>query len=123
MEALARVADALGQHGLDVHVDVLVVHGELHLAVLNVGQNGLQALDDLLGLVLLDDSLLAQHGGVGDGAPDVLLIQPGIKADGGIKVVYQCIGLLLKPSSPKLHSLFYLSGTPKRSCFWGAILN
>ena len=82
VQALARVADALGQHGLDVHVDVLVVQGELHLVVLNVGQNGLQALDDLLGLVLLDDALLAQHGGVGHGAGDVLLVQPGVKADG-----------------------------------------
>ena len=119
VQPLASVADALGQHGLDVHVDVLVVQRELHLAVLDVGQDGLQALDDLLGLVLLDDALLAQHGGVGDGAPDVLLIQPGVKADGGIKVVYQCVGLLLKPSSPKLHSIFYLSGVPTNIWYVG----
>ena len=49
---LARIPNALGEQGLDVHVDVLVVQRELHLAVIDVGQDGLQALDDLLGLVL-----------------------------------------------------------------------
>ncbi len=68
VQPLARVPDALGEHGLDIHVDVLVLQGELHLSGLNVGQDGLEAVDDLLGLVLLDDPLLAQHGRVGDGA-------------------------------------------------------
>ena len=38
---------------------------------------GLETVDDLLRLVLLDDALPAQHGGVRHGALDVLLIQPG----------------------------------------------
>ena len=105
VQALARLPYPLGEQGLNVHVDVLVVHGELHLASLNILQNGLEAGDDLLHLVLLDDALLAQHVGVGNGALDVLLIQPGVKLDGGVKVVYQGIGLLLEPSSPKFHSI------------------
>ncbi len=64
VEALARVPDALGQQLLDIHVDVLVVHGELHLVVLNVSEDSLQALYDLFRLVLLDDPLPAQHGSV-----------------------------------------------------------
>ena len=100
VQALARVPDALGEQGLDVHVDVLVVHGELNLVRLNVRQDGLQALHDLLHLMLLNDSLLAQHLGMGDGSGDVLLVQPGVKLDGGVKIIDQCIGLLLKPASP-----------------------
>ena len=88
VQALARVPDALGEQGLDVHVDVLVVHRELHLVGLDVGQNGLQAVYNGLHLVLLDDALLAQHLGVGDGACDVLLVQPGVKLDGGVKIIH-----------------------------------
>ena len=88
VQALARVADALGEQGLDVHVDVLVVHRELHLVGLDVGQNGLQAVYNGLHLVLLNDALLAQHLGVGDGAGDVLLVQPGVKLDGGVKIIH-----------------------------------
>jgi len=100
VQALARVADALGEQGLNVHVDVLVIHREFHLVGLDVGQDGLQAVYNGLHLVLLDDALLAQHLGVGDGAGDVLLVQPGVKLDGGVKVVHQCVCLFLKSSCP-----------------------
>ena len=86
-QALAGIADALGEHGFDVHVDVLVVQGELHLPRLNILQDGLQALHNLFRLVLLDNPLPAQHLGVGNGAPDVLPVQPGVKPDGGVKIV------------------------------------
>ena len=88
VEALARIADALGEHGFDVHVDVLVVQGELHTIPFDLGEDGLETVDDLLRLVLLDDALPAQHGGVRHGALDVLLIQPGVEPDGGVEVVY-----------------------------------
>ena len=104
LEPLARVADVLGEQGLDVHVDVLVLQGELHLVGLDVGQNGLEAVDNLLRLVLLDDALSAQHGRVGDGARDVLFVHPGVKGDGGVEVVDQGIGLLLEPSGPEFHN-------------------
>ena len=89
VQALARVPDALGKQRLNVHVNVLVVQGELHLVILNIRQNGLESVDDLLCLMLLNDAGLAQHMGMGDGAADVLLVQPGVKADGGVKVVDQ----------------------------------
>ena len=110
VQALARVADALGEQGLDVHVDVLVVQGELHLVRLDVGQDGLEPGDDLLGLVLLNDALPAQHGRVGDGAGDVLAVHPGVKGDGGVEVIYQGIGFLLKPAGPEFHSKSLLIG-------------
>ena len=87
-------SDTLCEHGLNVHVDVLVVQRELHLVGLNVGQDGLQTLNDLLGLVLLNDPLLAQHGGMGDGSGDVLLVKPGVEANGRVKIVYYKIAIL-----------------------------
>ena len=105
VQPLAGVPDALGEHGLDVHVDVLVLQGELHLPGVDVRQDDLQTLDDLLRLVGLNDALLAQHGGVGDGAGDVLFVHPGVKGDGGVEVVDQGIRLFLEPSSPKFHNI------------------
>lgn len=32
VQPLARVPDALGEDGLDIHVDILVLQGELHLS-------------------------------------------------------------------------------------------
>ena len=105
VQPLARVPDALGEDGLDIHVDILVLQGELHLSGLNVGQDGLEAVNDLLGLVLLDDPLPAQHGRVGDGPGDVLPVHPGVKGNGGVEVVDQGIRLLLEPSGPQFHSI------------------
>ena len=34
----------------------------------------------------------------------IMLVQPGIEADGGIKVVDKGVGFLLKPSGPEFHS-------------------
>ena len=100
VQTLARLADALGEEGLDVHVDVLVVQRELHLLVLDVLQNGLQALHNLLRLVLFNDALTAQHGGVGNGATDILFIEAGVKGDGGVEVIDLCIRFLLEASCP-----------------------
>ena len=85
MEALAVLADALGEDGLDVHVDVLIVHGELHVAAFDILQDGFQAADDVVCVLLGDDALFAQHGGVGDGARDVLFVQAGVEVNGRVK--------------------------------------
>ena len=103
MQALARVADAVGEHGFNVHVDVLVIQGELHAVAVDLRQNLAQARDDFFCLVFLDNALLPQHGRVGNGALDVLPVKPGVEVDGGVELIYQGIGLFLKPSGPKLH--------------------
>ena len=74
VQTLAGITDALGQQLLDVHMDVLVIERELHLAVLDILQNALKTLNDLFGLMLLDDALLTQHGSVRDRAGDIFLI-------------------------------------------------
>ena len=113
MQPLAGVANALGEDGLDIHMNIFVVHGEFYFTSLNVRQDGLQAADDLIRFCLLDDALLAQHGGVGDGAGDVLLVQAGVEVDGRIEIIDQGIGLFLEPSSPKFHNVSLLIGLDK----------
>ena len=81
-------------------MNVLVIERELYVAFLDILEDALEALNDLLGLVLLDDALSAQHGRVRDRAGDVLLVQAAVKQDGRVKVVYYKIGLLLETSCP-----------------------
>ena len=100
MKPLAGIADALGEQLLDVHMNVLVIERELYVAFLDILEDALEALNDLLGLMLLDDALPAQHGRVRDRAGDVLLVQAAVKQDGRVKVVYYKIGLLLETSCP-----------------------
>ena len=70
VETLARIADALGEHGFDVHVDVLVVQGELHTIPFDLGEDGLETVDDLLRLVLLDDDRVPLRSKKRNAEPD-----------------------------------------------------
>ena len=94
------VARSLSEQDLHVHVDVLAVLGEFHLSLLDFLEKDLQGLHDLFRLFLGDDPLLPQHGGVGDGAGDVLPVEPGVEGNGGVKVVDLVVGFLLEPASP-----------------------
>ncbi len=87
VQALAGRADALGEQGLHVHVDVLVVCGELHPARLDVRQDGRQALLNLPVVLRGDDAAVREHPGVGHAALDVLLVEPRVKVDGRVEVV------------------------------------
>ena len=87
MQALAVVADALGQLALDEGVNILRLHIKGQRAALDVGEDALQALDDLLGALLRDDAASAEHGRMGDAALDILAVHTAVKADGAVEVV------------------------------------
>ena len=74
MQPLAGVADALGQKLLDIHVDILIIEGKLHIPLLDILEDSLQPFDDFFRLVRLDDALPAQHGRMRDRTGDVFLI-------------------------------------------------
>ena len=65
-------------------------------------QNLPQGLYNQVGLRLGDNALGAQHGGVGHGAGDILLIHPLVVGNGGVETVHQLIRVLFKPSGPKV---------------------
>ena len=122
VEALSRVPDALGEEGLHIHVDILVVGGEFHLPRLDVSEDGLEALHDGLRVGGGDDARGPQHLGVCHGAGDVLLVEPLVKLDGGVEVVDKGVGILAEPPGPEFHSSVLSSRrrdedpSPPRSC-------
>ena len=87
VQALAVVADALGQLALDKGVDVLGFHVDLQRAGFDVGKNAAQALNDVGAALLADDAAPAEHGRVGDAALDVLAVHAAVKGDGGVEIV------------------------------------
>ena len=100
VQTLASLADALGQQRLNIHMDIFLIGGKFQLSCLYILQNRLQSLLNRGGILCADDAAVGQHGGVGHRAGDILPVHPGVKADGGVKIVYQCVGFLLKPSGP-----------------------
>jgi hypothetical protein len=72
VQALAGVADALGEPRLDVHVHVFQRLTPLEAAGGDVGGDVVQSADDGLDVVGREHPDLAEHAGVGLGAGDVL---------------------------------------------------
>ena len=103
VQALAGIADALGQKGFNIHMDILRIHGKFHLAAFDVSQQVLQALMDGGHIVFGNDAGIAQHLGMGQRALNIFLIHPLVKPDGRVKIIDKCIGFFLEPSCPKFH--------------------
>ena len=88
MEPLAGIADLSGEKALHIHVDILVVLRQLRLTGFDVLEHLLESRRNGRRILPGDDALLGQHGGVGQGAHNVLLVHPAVKLDGGIEIVY-----------------------------------
>ena len=100
VEALARSADFFRQEGFHIHVDVLVVGGKFDFSGLDTGQNVFQALDDLVFILLGDDSTVGKHGRMGYASFYIFPIHPGIKLNGGVEVIYQTVRFLAETAAP-----------------------
>ena len=73
VETAARGSDALGEHALDGHVDVLVaVDVERELATFDLAGNLVEALADEPLVLGRNHALVGKHGGMRLGATDVL---------------------------------------------------
>jgi hypothetical protein len=100
MQALAGIADVGGERRLDVHVHVFERFGPHEGACLDALAHAGQPGDDGVTLVLAQDALPREHAGMGDGARDVLPIQPAIEADGGGKGLDKGVGGLVETPGP-----------------------
>ena len=100
VQTLARVPDPRGQDLFHEHVDVLRFGIDRERAGFEIGENAVQPCDDLLALLCVDDALLPEHGGVRDGARDILAEHAGIKGDRGIEVVDAGVFLFGKARVP-----------------------
>ena len=74
--------DAAGEGGLDVHVNVLQVRAPGEFAGDNLAGDGGQAVFDGAGFPGGEDADFFEHGGMGQGAEDVVLPEAPIKGDG-----------------------------------------
>jgi len=120
---LAGLADARGEAGLDVHVDVFQRGVEGELAGLDLGGDVGQAAANLPLVGGGDDPHLRQHGGVRQRAPDVLAPQLAVEADGGIDLLHHHRGPAAKrPPHCMLASLARRSGLSlKRGVLSGCV--
>ena len=106
MELLTHVADALCQLFLNKHVDILGFHIDLELTRFDVLEDCEQLIAEGVSLLALDDTLLCEHLRVRDGARDILLEHPRIKADGAVELVSQFTGISGGTSRPHFSHIF-----------------
>ena len=123
MQALAGIADAGGEGLLHKGVHILGVGVDLQLAGGQVIRDGGQTVEDILTILLRDDALLGQHGGVHTAAAHILRDHALVEPDGGVEVVHAGVHRLGKAALPELfcHKIKLLIKTAKppqgeRSC-------
>ncbi|RMM68329.1 hypothetical protein ALQ75_05465 [Pseudomonas savastanoi pv. glycinea] len=83
VQLLAGDTNAIGQACFNVHVHIFQIDAPLEIAGLDLGLDGVQAVNDGVTLGVRQNAHLGQHRGVGDGAHDVVAIQTLIEGDGG----------------------------------------
>lgn len=89
MELATCGTDALGELGLDVHVDVFELDGEVEVARIDVFFDLAEASFDLVEFVLGEDASFHLRTCMGDGACDVVFIEAPVIGDGFSVLLYE----------------------------------
>ena len=92
--------DALGQLGLDVHVDVLEFLFPLEGAGVDVRLDGKQAVLDGGEFLVREQPGARLGAGVGDGAADILAVEPPVEAHGFTVALDERRGFFLESAFP-----------------------
>ena len=100
VQFLAGDADTVSQACLDIHVHVFKADRPLEITGLDVCLDPFQALDDLVPLVGGKHANLGQHGGMGNGTGDVVMVQALVKSHGCGKFFNKGIGGFTEASAP-----------------------
>lgn len=95
-------ADAFDQTCFNIHVDIFEGDGKFDFILLHIRKNAIQTSADLLGLLLIDNTLARQHLRMCFGPPDVIGIQTLLKADRGGELLYKFICRLGEAPTPEL---------------------
>ncbi|MCY1421274.1 hypothetical protein D9M71_369240 [compost metagenome] len=107
VQLLAGDADAVGQACLDVHVHVFQVDAPVEAAGLDFALDLLQAVDDGVALGVGQHADLGQHGGMGDGAHDVVAVEALVEVDGGGETGDESVDGFAEAAAPGLVGLLY----------------
>ncbi len=102
VETLARVPDPGGKGLFHKGVDVLGGGVDFQGAAGQVVGDGSQSAQNRLAVLLRDNALTGQHGGVDTAALHVLGNHPLVEPDGGVKIVHTGVNRLGKAAFPEL---------------------
>jgi len=102
VQLLARVADVCRERGLYVHVHILQGDGPVEAPGLDALAHALEAGNDRIPLLAGQDALTGQHGGVGDGALDVVRIEPAVEVHRGGECLDEGVRGLVEAPRPGL---------------------
>ncbi len=106
VQLLAGDADAVGQARLDVHVHVFQIDAPVELAGFDLALDLGEAVDDRVALGDAQHAGLFEHGGVGDGAHDVVAVQALVEVDGGGEAGDEGVDRLAEAAAPGLVRFF-----------------
>ena len=100
VQLLARNTDTVGEACFNVHVHVFKADRPLEVAGLDVCLDAFQALNDLVPLVGGKHANLGQHGGMGNGTGDVVMVQALVKSHRCSKFFNKGIGGFTEAPAP-----------------------
>ena len=104
MQPLAGFADELGESRFDVHVDVFQRRIPGEFAPLDLGADGTQTADDGIAVVGAQYAGGRKGVGMGDGALDVVVVQPPVDIHGRREAGDEFGGGLRESSTPHARS-------------------
>ncbi len=108
-----------GKGGLDIHMHVFEVRGPVEVTGVDGGQDFFQADGNLPGLFGAQHAHFGKHGGMGEGAANILAVEPAVEVHGGGKAGHEGIRGLGETPSPGLVGLFFSA----HACLSKLVLN
>ena len=119
VQLLAGNADALGQPRLDVHVHIFQIHPPIELSGLDFALDRPQPVDDAVAFAVAEHANLRQHGGMGDGALNVMLVQALVEIDRGSETGDEGVHRFAETAAPGLiGSLILAHGSDGSAAEW-----
>lgn len=100
MEFFSSFTDALDESRLDVHMDILKFHGPDKVATFDIGEDALQAGNDVSALGFADNTGMRQHARMCNGAGDIMPVESLVEADRGGKGLDESVCRFREASAP-----------------------
>ncbi len=114
VELLAGLADVGGEGRFHVHVDVFQGDGPGKITPFDARAHPLQPGNNSVPLGLGQDALARQHGGMGDGALDIVGVEPAVEIDGGGEGLDKGVRGFVETPSPGLEAGMLFGGMVHR---------
>ncbi len=102
MESATSFTDCISEPFFNIHVNIFQSHLKGEIPLLDFLVDILQTIDNVITVSLRDNPHLGQHGSMGNGTSNVLIVHPLVKIDGSLKIIYHLVSGLGKPSTPEL---------------------